>query len=96
MRTIIFKRRDNGWFRGAIGNWNDFLSGIANVTSKRFQFPQELPLVHNGGASMFNQSGGNIVIGILVMSMQCPVEILRDAFSALGERLFIPTGLGIN
>lgn len=45
---------------------------------------------------MFNQSGGNIVIGILVMSMQCPVEILRDAFSALGERLFIPTGLGIN
>jgi len=45
---------------------------------------------------MFNQGGGNIVIGISVVSMQSPVEILRDTFSAFGERLFIPTGLNVN
>jgi hypothetical protein len=96
VRAIVFKRRDDGWFRGTVNSWNDFLSSITNVASERFQLPQKLPLVHDGGASVLNEGGCNIVISISIVGVQSAVKILRDPLSAFCESLFIPTGLNIN
>ena len=62
---------------------------ICNIRSKGFEFPEQLPLIHDGRACVLDKSGGDIICDQAPVGLQRAMQILGDPVSTSNEYLFI-------
>lgn len=93
MYIKFFKWWYNRGLGRSTGSWNDLICGITDIYPKSFQFSEELPFIHDRRTGMLDQSGRNIIIGVAVMCLKSPVQVLGYAFCTFRKCLFVLVGL---
>lgn len=65
------------------------ISRSTNIRPKRLQLLEELSLIHDRRANVFNKSSGDVIVSQPIMSLQCPVQILRNSIRPPRQDLLI-------
>ena len=66
---------------------------VGDVRAKRFELAQQLTVVHERATRVLDQRRSHIICDLSIVSLQCNVQVLRDALGAAGEHRLVLVGL---